>query len=330
MIVLYILAGLAAIIALFLILKLAQLKGGRERVEKERGKMVYGKLPSIGTVKNLSILPLIDFYSTGDDLKTEPGVSYLIKADDTTILLDVGYNAKKEHPSPLILNMEKLGVKIEDIDMMFISHLHVDHLGGMKEQKKKQFSLSQGPVSVPELPVYAPDNVTPSEWNPKPRVEVVSEPKVIKKGIASIGPIPRFLFLMGYTLEHSLAVNVEGKGIVLIVGCGHQTVERIIERAKSLFDEPVYGIIGGLHFPVNGGRIMIGPLDIQAIVGSDNPPWRGISEQDVMDSIEVIKQEDPQIVSLSAHDSSDWSIARFRETFGDRYRDLKVGEEIVI
>jgi len=115
MIVLYILAGLAAIIALFLILKLAQLKGGRERAEKERGKMVYGKLPSIGTVKNLSILPLIDFYSTGDDLKTEPGVSYLIKADDTTILLDVGYNAKKEHPSPLILNMEKLGVKIEDI-----------------------------------------------------------------------------------------------------------------------------------------------------------------------------------------------------------------------
>jgi len=69
MIVLYILAGLAVIISLFLILRLAQLKGGRERVEKERGKMVYGKLPSMGTVKNLSILPLIDFYSTGDDLK---------------------------------------------------------------------------------------------------------------------------------------------------------------------------------------------------------------------------------------------------------------------
>ncbi|MEA3487258.1 MAG: MBL fold metallo-hydrolase [Thermodesulfobacteriota bacterium] len=330
MIVLYILAGLAAIIFLFLVLKLAQLKSGREKVLEELEKMDCEKLASIGTVKKLSILPLIDFCSTSADLKTEPGVSYLIKADDTTILLDVGYNAKKEHPSPLIRNMEKLGVKVEDIDMMFISHLHVDHLGGMKEQKKKQFSLSQGPVSVPEVPVYAPDNVTPSEWNPKPRVEVVSEPKIIKKGIASIGPIPRFLFLMGYTLEHSLAVNVEGKGIVLIVGCGHQTVERIIERAKSLFDEPIYGIIGGLHFPVNGGRIMVGPLNLQGIVGSDNPPWRGISEQDVMNSIEVIKQENPQIVSLSAHDSSDWSVTRFREAFGDRYRDLRVGEEIVI
>lgn len=330
MIIIYILAGLAAVIFLFFVLKLAQLKRGKKRTEKELRNMVYDKLPPIGTVKNLSILPLIDFYSNSDDLKTEPGVSYLIRADDTTILLDVGYNTKKEHPSPLILNMERLGVKIEDIDMMFISHLHVDHLGGMKEQKKKQFSLSQGPMPVPKMPVYAPDNVTPSKWNPKPRVEVVSEPKIIKKGIASIGPIPRFLFLMGYTLEHSLAVNVEGKGIVLIVGCGHQTVERIIERAKSLFDEPIYGIIGGLHFPVNGGRIMVGPLNLQGIVGSDNPPWRGISEQDVMDSIEVIKQEDPQIVSLSAHDSSDWSVARFRETFGDRYRDIKVGKEIVI
>ena len=330
MVVLYIVAGLAVVIVLFLVLKLAQLNKGRKKAHRDLEMMHCEKLSSLGTVKNLSILPIIDFYSTGDDLKTEPGVSYLVKADDTTILLDVGYNAKKEHPSPLMLNMEKLGVKIEDIDMMFISHLHVDHLGGMNEQKTKQFSFSQGPVPVPEIPVYAPAEVTPSKWNPMPRVEVVSKPKIIKEGIVSIGPIPRFLFLMGYTLEHSLAVNVEGKGIVLIIGCGHQTIERIIERAQALFDEPIYGIIGGLHFPVNGGRVMIGPFNIQRIVGSDNPPWRSISEQDVMDSIEALKKEDPRIVSLSTHDSSDWSVERFKEAFGDRYRDLKVGEKIVI
>ncbi len=32
-------------------------------------------------------------------------------------------------------------------------------------------------------------------------------------------------------------------------------------------------IAGGLHYPVNGGRIMIGPINIQSIVGSDRPPW---------------------------------------------------------
>ena len=64
----------------------------------------YNKLPDIGSVKNLSILPLVDFYADDSQLKTEPGVSYLIKADDTTILMDVGFNKKKEHPSPLIHN----------------------------------------------------------------------------------------------------------------------------------------------------------------------------------------------------------------------------------
>ncbi|MBW2544731.1 MAG: hypothetical protein JRD43_04565 [Deltaproteobacteria bacterium] len=45
-----------------------------------------------------------------------------------------------------------------------------------------------------------------------------------------------------------------------------------------------------------------------------------------MDSIETIKREDTRIVSLFAHDSSDWSVVRFKEAFGDRYRDPKVGE----
>ncbi len=42
-------------------------------------------------------------------LKTEPGVSYMICADDTKILLDVGFNKLKEHPSPLLHNILKVG-----------------------------------------------------------------------------------------------------------------------------------------------------------------------------------------------------------------------------
>jgi len=34
---------------------------------------------------------------------------------------------------------------------------------------------------------------------------------------------------------------------VLITGCGHSTIQRIVERAEMLFDEPIYGIVGGLH-----------------------------------------------------------------------------------
>ncbi|RJP94132.1 MAG: MBL fold metallo-hydrolase [Desulfobacteraceae bacterium] len=330
MIALYVFLGLLAFLSLIIIKKTVELKNGRQAAAADRAKMKIERLTSFGIVKNLSILPLIDYYAERPDLKTEPGVSYLLKADDTLILMDVGFNAKKEHPSPLLHNMQAMNVSPKDLDMIFISHAHLDHLGGMKNQKEKTFSLSQGPVALSGIPVYAPVPLSASSWNPGPKTHVITEPKVLKPGIASIGVIPRFLFLMGQTLENALAVNVEGKGIVLIIGCGHQTIERVIERTLALFDTPIYAIIGGLHFPVGGGRIMIGPVNIQRLVGSDNPPWKSIRETDVQSAIAAIKKVKPKIVALSPHDSSDWSLDQFRKAFGDAYVDIRVGKEIVI
>jgi 7,8-dihydropterin-6-yl-methyl-4-(beta-D-ribofuranosyl)aminobenzene 5'-phosphate synthase len=330
MILIYIVASLVGIIILFLFIKLVQLNAGNKKVAQELDSITINKLPDIGSVNHLSILPLVDFYAEDARLKTEAGVSYLIKADDCTILMDVGFNKSKEHPSPLVHNAKALDVSLDNVDMIFISHLHLDHVGGMKEQKQKQFSLSQGPVALPEVPVYSPVPISASKWNPGPVTEVVTEPKILKKGIASIGVIPRNLFIMGYTLENSLAINVEGKGIVLIVGCGHQTIERIVDRARYLFDLPIYGIVGGLHYPIKNGRLMLGPFNLQNIGGSHRPPWNGINEKDLSISIQTIKKSGAQFVSLSPHDSSDWSIDRFRHEFRETYHDLTVGKELII
>lgn len=329
-IVITIIIAIIISISFFLVAKVNQLRIEKKKDDGELQQLQFKKLSPFGSVERLSILPLVDFYPERKEFETEPGVSYLIRADKTTILLDLGYNEQKIHPSPLLKNMEKLGVKGKDIDAIFISHLHLDHLGGMNEQRKKIFSISQGPVELRKIPVYAPDNVSPSSWNPGPQTEIIKEPRVLNPGIASIGVHSRYLFIMGQTLEHSLAINVEGKGIVLIIGCGHQTIERIIERAQDLFDEPIYAIIGGLHFPINGGRIMKGPLNIQYIVASDNPPWKGLKEEDVKNSIKVVKRVNPMLVSLSPHDSSDWSIEQFKKAFGNKYVDLKVGKEILL
>lgn len=330
MIALYIFLILIAFITLIFFKKIRQLNKGKKQADAELAGLKTNRLSSPGTVETLSILPLVDYYTDNADLKTEPGVSYLISADDTNILLDVGFNKKKEHPSPLVHNMKTLGISASDLDMIFFSHLHLDHVGGMTEQKEKTFSLSQGPVSIPNLPVYSPVKISASRWNPGPETQVITAPTVLKDGIVSIGVIPRYLFLMGYTLENSLAINVAGKGIVLIIGCGHQTIERIIDRAQALFDEPIYAIIGGLHYPVNGGRIMIGPFNIQRIVGSDRPPWISIQEADVKSAIAAIKKVSPKIIALSPHDSSDWCIDQFKQAFGDNYVDVKVGQKIEI
>ena len=178
------------------------------------------------------------------------------------------------------------------------------------------------------MPAYAPASIEPSAWNPGPKVNVIPKPVVLAPGIASIGAIPRNLFLQGYTLENSLAVHIENRGIVLVVGCGHQTIERILERTRDLFDAPLYGIVGGLHYPVKNGRLMLGPLNLQNIAGTDTPPWKSIGEKDVAAAIAAIKAADPAFVALSPHDSSDWSLARFKEAFGKRYQTLKVGREL--
>ena len=86
----------------------AQYVIGRRRAERAWAAGDRPRLAGVGTVKRLTILPLIDWYTAGDDLAGEPGVSYLVRADDTTILFDVGFNVHGEHPSPLLRNMDAL------------------------------------------------------------------------------------------------------------------------------------------------------------------------------------------------------------------------------
>jgi len=262
-------------------------------------------------------------YTADDSLLGEPGVSYLVRADDLTLLFDVGYNQKGASHSPLAHNMEALSVSREQVDAVFISHRHTDHTGGLKAQKARTFMLS--PDDSEPLPVeaYVPEEMT----HPSATVKVVTDPVAIAPGVFSIGTIPRSIWLLGLTQEQALAVNVEGKGIVLILGCGHQTLERAITRTESLFDEPLYGVIGGLHFPVTASRMAYGA---QRYLGTGRPPWKRIGKADVRATVAHLEQREPKLVAISAHDSCDWALGEFREAFGDRYREVMVGREIVV
>ena len=262
----------------------------------------------------------------GEGLAVEPGVSYLIRADDTTILFDVGFNTRREHPSPLLRNMKALGVSLAEIDALVISHRHEEHVGGVRQMRQGTFAVSGQPVDLKGVHAYVPVPIS----NATARVRVVHEPRVIAPGVASIGPIPHQMFFYGWTAEQSLAVNVVGKGIVLIIGCGHSTLPAIIERAEMLFDEPIYGVIGGLHYPVTASRATMLGIPLQSMLCTGKLPWRPINRGDVAANIAFLQRRNPQLVSLSPHDSCDWSIEAFRAAFGEGYRDLLVGEVISV
>jgi 7,8-dihydropterin-6-yl-methyl-4-(beta-D-ribofuranosyl)aminobenzene 5'-phosphate synthase len=299
---------------------------GRRRADQVLATARYSRLKNAGTVKRLTILPLIDWHTAREGLTGETGVSYLVRADDTTILFDVGFNQQGEHPSPLLRNMKALDVDLDEFDALVISHAHPDHLGGMAHQRRRTFGLSAQPVDLKGIPAYVPVPLS----NPTARVTVVDGPRVIAPGVASMGPIPRQMFFTGWVPEQSLVVNVEGKGLVLIIGCGHPTLQRIVDRAEMLFDEPVYGVVGGLHYPVTASPLVQFGLPVQRIVSTGKWPWDPINRQDVETAIAYLQRRHPQLVALSPHDSCDWSIDAFRQAFGGTYRDVQVGKEIVV
>lgn len=317
-------------LAVFIIVQTNDVHKGKVIADQEYKNKRFNLFENFGSVKKLSIIPLIDYAAAEPGLKTETGVSYVIRADDTVILMDVGYNRDCAYSSTLLQNIDKLGVKINDIDMLFFSHPHLDHMGGTNKTKEQIFSLAHGKLEMAKITDYFSMKMKQFEMTPAGEIAVNQKPFILKPGIGSIGSIPRHLFMVGKVYEQSLAIHVSGKGIVLIIGCGHQGIDTILERTSSLFKEPIYAIIGGFHYPIHGGKIMMGLLYVPYIVGADATPWNGSDECDVLSAIEIIKKSNVAIVALSPHDSSGWAFGKFKEHLGNRAVELKVGMEIKI
>lgn len=138
------------------------------------------------------------------------------------------------------------------------------------------------------------------------------------------------MFFGGWTLEQSLAVNVEGKGIVLIIGCGHPTLQRIIDRSEMLFDAPIIGVGGGLHFPFTASRTVRRGLPTQRYRGTGKWPRDPINRNDVEAAIAYLQDRHPRLDALSAHDSRDWSLDAIRAAFGGAHRRLRIGSELAV
>jgi len=298
---------------------------GKAQVESEWNATQVNKISNFGSTKTLSILPLVNWNTAHDRFKGEAGVSYLIKTDNQTLLFDVGFNAKGESPSPLQHNMQQLGITVNDIDSLFLSHHHLDHSGGQQWVNKNTISLGTKQVDLKGKTIYSP---TAIEY-PNTRVKVIPDASVVGPGLASIGAISRQLF-MGRIEEQALAINVEGKGLVLIVGCGHQTLPKILQRTQQVFDEPIYGLVGDLHYPVPQGRLSLLGINLQRIFASGSGPLEPIEAATIENEIELLKQINPSLVALGSHDTSNEVIEDFSEAFGERYRYVRVGEWITL
>ncbi len=161
--------------------------------------------------------------------KADWGFACLIEGTEKTILFDTG-----TQPKILEHNLEALGVDLEHVELIVISHLHGDHTGGLSWVLEK---ISDVSVVVP---VSFPDDF--EENVGKTGAEIIRVEKAVEicRGVYSTGE-------MGTDIpEQSLVLDTSG-GAVVITGCAHPGVVDIVEQGSRVLNKPVVFVFGGFH-----------------------------------------------------------------------------------
>jgi len=295
------------------------------RFKRNREKANEVNLERISKAKPLDLpeleyldLTVLSEWAAEDDFMGEPGVSYLFRTDQGSLLYDVSFGPS--HPT-LLHNAAKLGVGLDQVDALAISHLHMDHMGGMKAQRARQVMVPEELGAPAGKPCFLPDDAAAGDFS----AEIVKGPRLLAAGIASTGPLARSLFFFGWTEEQALVARLKGRGLAIFSGCGHPTIEVILEMVRHLSGEPVYAIGGGLHFPVTSGRGRYKGIQAQMLFGTGKPPWQRINDDDLSRTIGSINAAGPKKVFLSAHDTCDYALKRFEDELKAETYVLRAG-----
>ncbi|MDR1645505.1 MAG: MBL fold metallo-hydrolase [Tannerellaceae bacterium] len=75
--------------------------------------------------------------------------AFFVKTPDTNILVDAGYGRN------LFNNLEAIGIAPEHVDVVLLTHMHGDHIGGMLRDGKPSFPQAQVYLAQPEHDYWA-------------------------------------------------------------------------------------------------------------------------------------------------------------------------------
>ena len=214
----------------------------------------------------MKIITLIDNRTKSENLETEHGLSLYIETDcGQKILYDTGQSDLFIH------NAEKLGVNLQDINKVIISHGHYDHVGGLlafleinKTAKVymnasifdyEYFSLKSGVKKLngfpPELLEYCDrfvlidKNISVDNlWmitDIKHTYEMPKGNSILYRQNKGVEELDKF--------EHELILVVNtAMGLCVFTGCAHNGVLNIAATVQSVIpSKNIHCLYGGFH-----------------------------------------------------------------------------------
>ncbi len=242
-------------------------------------------LPTEAKVEMITITIVFDNYPYKKGLKTAWGFSAFVTYKDQHVLFDTGASG-----SMLLENMSKLKINPVEVQNVVLSHPHNDHIAGL------QSLLFAGA----DPKIYLPPSFYPSLKNQYSKqaevIEVVPGQQIAER-IYSLGEIP------GSPPEQALVIDTP-QGLVIITGCAHPGVERMVLAAKRQFKEQIYLVMGGFHL----GN------------ASSNEVKKIIKEFKRIGVVHV----------APCHCTGDQAINQFKNAFGENFISVGVGAEIEI
>jgi 7,8-dihydropterin-6-yl-methyl-4-(beta-D-ribofuranosyl)aminobenzene 5'-phosphate synthase len=175
-------------------------------------------------------------------VRTDWGFACLVKTPGTTLLFDTGADGRT-----LLGNMAALGLDLEAIDVIVLSHIHGDHTGGLTALLDTGIRPT---VYVPAtFPVSFKDDV-----RARTSLVEVQGPMEIYPGIHTTGE-------MGSSLVEQALVLTTGDGLVVVTGCAHPGVvemarqarevarqaREVARQAREVVEGDVALVVGGFH-----------------------------------------------------------------------------------
>jgi 7,8-dihydropterin-6-yl-methyl-4-(beta-D-ribofuranosyl)aminobenzene 5'-phosphate synthase len=219
-----------------------------------------------------------------DGFESEHGLSFLIEVDQKMILFDTGASDVYRK------NAARLGIDLEEVDRIVLSHGHWDHGNGLEHMEGIPLICHPG-CFVKRYrksgESYLGLVLSRAELGKRYDLENFQHPVRLSEHLWFLGEIPRrndfearttkYVLEDGrddFIMDDSGLAVITKKGLVVISGCAHSGISNMIEHARRVTGIfKVAAVIGGFHLKAANMQTRktieyLGKLEVERVIPS--------------------------------------------------------------